>query len=418
MKKLLAIIILWVPLAAFALKPIMIISFVSGNTSIDRSGTDLIEYRVTNNSGQTLQNMTVIANAGLEGSAASAVTLSSSNCGTLAPNAFCTFFVSITGNEKLPNSFTLAPAVCAFNNQICSRPDGSNREDITVITQAYVTNTQTGIVDVCNVNTTNGNLTPCVTVGPTFFTPTSIALNPSLTFAYVTNFANGTVSVCPIKADGTFNPCTDALEDQEDPLFIALNPAGTIAYLVTDSSNATTVKKCGIGIDGILTCSRTGEDFSGPSSIAIHPNGKFAYVTNAGSNSVSLCSVSSGGESEGELTDCAVTGDIAFTMPSGIALNPSGTKAYITEVSFIFEAGFIVCSVNSTTGALSSCAPVDIEASNPGGVAVMLDGSRVFLTDSGLDDVISCPLNSDGGIDGVCTTVGIGFSGPMGIALN
>jgi len=419
MKKLLAIIILWVPLAAFALKPIMIITYLTGNVPLDRAGSETIHYEVTNNSNQTLQNMTVIANAGLNGSAASAVSLSNNTCNTLAPNATCTFSVSVAGNKNLPNSFSLAPSVCAYNNQVCSRPDESNREVITVLTQVYVTNFDGDTVSLCNVDTSTGTLT-CVPAGGNGFSePTSVALMPSLTGAYVTNLGNGTVTFCTVNTtNGTFNaPCETALDNIQNPLFITLNAAGTIAYLVADSSIATTVLKCSVNTtSGLLgPCVATGSGFSGPTSIAINPVAPFAYITNSNGSSVSICSI----EADGDLTDCTISSD-TFNLPESIAFNSTGTVSYIASLSLTGSSnGLVICTVDTTSGNFSSCSTPNTGIINPYGLAVMLDNSFLFLTAPGLDSVYSCQLNSSGGIDDSsnCIIASAGFSTPQGIAL-
>jgi YVTN family beta-propeller protein len=70
------------------------------------------------------------------------------------------------------------------------------------------------------------SVTATITVGSL---PTSVAVNPTGTFAYVTNFYDGTVSVIDLSS----NTVTDTLvlEPLSGPVGVAVNPVGTFAYV-------------------------------------------------------------------------------------------------------------------------------------------------------------------------------------------
>jgi hypothetical protein len=91
-------------------------------------------------------------------------------------------------------------------------------------------------------------------------------------FAYVANFNNSTVSLCPINSNGTLGTCTASNPGTtfSGPFAITLNAAGTLAYVANDSNN--TVSLCPINSNGTLgtcTASNPGTTFSGPAGIVL-----------------------------------------------------------------------------------------------------------------------------------------------------
>lgn len=76
-------------------------------------------------------------------------------------------------------------------------------------TLAYVASYNQDKVYRCTV--VNGGLTGCAVLAPTFNQPFTGVVNNRSTMAYVTNsIANGSVSMCPISATGTFSTCQDS----------------------------------------------------------------------------------------------------------------------------------------------------------------------------------------------------------------
>jgi 6-phosphogluconolactonase len=88
------------------------------------------------------------------------------------------------------------------------------------------------------------------------------------------------------------------------PTSVAVDPSGKFAYVTNSGSNNVSMFTINT-TTGVLTSTGTIAAELSPSSIAIHPSGKFAYVTNSGSNSVSMYSIDA---ATGALTLIGTTG--------------------------------------------------------------------------------------------------------------
>ena len=114
-------------------------------------------------------------------------------------------------------------------------------------------------------------------------TPAGIAVTPDNRFAYVANNDNdgivggNTVSVLDLETNTLKQTISDA--SFNEPYTVTINAAGTKAY-VTNSGGST------ITIIDIATNTVTGTitGFDGPSGMAIAPNGTIAYVNNYGAS--------------------------------------------------------------------------------------------------------------------------------------
>ena len=146
--------------------------------------------------------------------------------------------------------------------------------------------------------------------------PFDVAINPAGTFAYVSNYLDGSVS--------KINLSTDTVVATIDlggylPLDVTINSAGTFAY-VTNSFGK--VSKINLSTDTVVATIDLQQSW--PFDLAINPAGTFAYVVNSGSRSVSKINLS---------TDTVVATITVGWDPYGIAINPAGTFAYVTSSS-------------------------------------------------------------------------------------
>lgn len=185
--------------------------------------------------------------------------------------------------------------------------------------------------------------------------PYGIAVNPAGTFAYVTNFLDGTVS----KIDLATNTVAATIPVGSNPIGIVVGADGSKVYAVNNSSG--TVSVIGTADNATVATVTVGTN---PFGIAVNPAGTFLYVTNSGGNSISSI----------KTADNSVTtkADFHLGTPSGVAVNPAGTPVYITNYSSNTLSFF---DVNS--GAFNS--PNIAVGTNPLGVSPSIDGAFVYV---------------------------------------
>lgn len=250
-----------------------------------------------------------------------------------------------------------------------------------------------------------------VDVGTSNITATSGAItsNPAVltvnSFAYVVN--NDTnISICSLAVNGAIIGCLTN-SAVPNPKEITINPTGTFAY-ITQTSTGNGIYVCNISATtGNLTgCvqTATSSTYVDPAQIAITPNGVFAYIADA--NGVTNCVISA---VNGTLIGCALTGNIPLTSATGVAPLPSGSTLFIARNNQVFS-----CAI-ALNGVLSSCVATSAAASNQIEIAVNPNGNFAYLVSAATSTVGICPVNGTG-LD-ACTN-SLAFSDPRGVALN
>ncbi|MHB8908690.1 MAG: CFI-box-CTERM domain-containing protein [Syntrophales bacterium] len=193
--------------------------------------------------------------------------------------------------------------------------------------------------------------------------PYGIAVNPAGTFAYVTNFLDGTVS----KIDLGTNTVAATITVGSNPIGIVVTPDGSKIYAVNNSSGTVSV----IGAaDTIVATVTVGIN---PFGIAANPAGTFLYVTNSGGNSFSII----------KTADNSVTtkADFHLSAPSGVAVDPAGAEVYFTNFSSNTLSFF-----DTTSNTFSS--PNIGVGTNPIGVSPSLDEAFIYVVSS-VDGTVS-----------------------------
>jgi 6-phosphogluconolactonase len=220
----------------------------------------------------------------------------------------------------------------------------------------YVANLANSTISGYMIDAATGTLTavpesPFATGG----SPQSIAVDPSGGSAYVANSGRpdlgevGTVSAFKIDPDsGTLRSIPGSpLSAGLGPTSIAVHPSGTFAYVINGDSSTIS----GYTIDG-STGALTPIDGSpfaarrGPSSVAVDPKGKFAYVTSL-DGKVSAYTINS---ATGALTTILGSPFAAGVSPRFVTVDPTGRFVYVADLSTNTVLGFLI---NATTGALT-----------------------------------------------------------------
>lgn len=285
---------------------------------------------------------------------------------------------------------------------------------------AYISNFNNNTVSICPVSA-DSSLGACTasTGTDTFSQPLSIAFVADGSWAYITNFDNSTVSICPVESDGTFGACSTSTGSAT---FIGsdgavINAANTHLYITNYTFATTSICPINTTDGSIGDCTTTTGDgtFDQPQCIGLH--GDFAYIANL-TDTVSICSVSS---ADASLSDCTTsTGDGTFLTPEGISFHPDGTFMYVgnQETSLIS-----ICPLNAD-GSLGTCTTSSGNDTFDFSVftlaASFTSGSNGYgyVPNSGNDTVSVCPVNADGTL-GTCTVASDDtFDQPSVVVLN
>ncbi len=145
------------------------------------------------------------------------------------------------------------------------------------------------------VNTATGVLTPLnpATLPTAFPYPGGITVDPTSSYAYLSNINGNSLSEYGIGADGTLNSLNPpSVATGTEPVFLAFDPTGKHAYAANytvDYSTAPgTVSQYAVGTAGQLTplTPPTVLAGTGPGWIAFDPFGKYAYVVNLGNGTL------------------------------------------------------------------------------------------------------------------------------------
>lgn len=177
------------------------------------------------------------------------------------------------------------------------------------------------------VDASTGALTPLspATVTTAFAAPAGIAVDPTSSYAYLSNNIDDSVSEYGIGTDGTLSSLSPAsVATGTEPVFLAFDPTGKYAYGMNYTVNVSaapgTVSQYTVGTGGQLTplTPATVAAGIGPGWIAFDPFGKFAYVVNLGTGI-------------GSVSEYAIGGDGALTLIGNVATGP---KAFMIATAY------------------------------------------------------------------------------------
>lgn len=243
--------------------------------------------------------------------------------------------------------------------------------------------------------------------------PTGIALSPDGGTAYIVQVA-GSITVRNILPNGTFQSSNrnSTGSNLVGPLGITISPDGTKAYVVNFGAkpgSISNVTVCNIDVGSDLSCSEpSGTNFNGSVGIALNPIGSIAYVTNNADNSITACRTFGD-----RLTDCQVSAQKNLDQPAGIAISPDGLTAYVTNNG---NNTLSICRVLDYT--LQCGRGLDLHGllKDPGLVTLSRDGSQLFIANSGANNVVVCSVSGQE-VQEPCHATGSNFATPFDVAV-
>jgi YVTN family beta-propeller protein len=234
-----------------------------------------------------------------------------------------------------------------------------------------------------------------ITVGTT---PYDVAINPSGTFAYVSNYGSDTVS----KIDLATNTVAATIIVGDGPWGLAINPLGTFAYVSNDQNG--TVSKIDLATNTVVT-TITVEQW--PWYVGINPAGTFAYVTNRSNNIVSKIDLATNAVTSFTIPNPSCVLNQGFPCDSnfGVAFNSDATFAYVSRP----DKG-TVAKINLNDNSVVNTITV---GSSPRGLAINPSGTFAYVSNYASNNVSKIDLATNT----VVATIPVG-SFPYGVAIN
>jgi len=234
---------------------------------------------------------------------------------------------------------------------------------------------------------------------PSGYNPTGIAIAPNGSAGYVVATPSLTNTRQPAMfkislASATFGQllATTYLPATSSPAGIAITPSGSMAYITDYSASEVLVVQLST-LRLASPISLGGAGGAGPLGIAMTPDGSAAYVADSESGQLSRIALSCA-------VNCvtSVALELGFS-PQQVAISPDGTEAWVTEdnAANANTPGFVIPVAIGT--AMTPNAPV-VVGSNPNGVAMSPDGSTVYVAnETAAADPTNLPTGSITAVD-------------------
>jgi DNA-binding beta-propeller fold protein YncE len=263
-------------------------------------------------------------------------------------------------------------------------------------TRAYVVNSD-NTLQIFDISGSTPMLLGATATGSS---PRDVAVNAAGTRAYVVNLIDNTLQAYDVSGNAPValgSPVTTATS----PSAVALNAAGTVAYVTTGVGFDDTIQSFDVSGSGTpVALSSTQATAAAPFKIVLNRMNTRAYVLH-GSGSLQAYSLS------GSNGPVALGNLVATSNARSIALNPSGTRAYVTIAPNANVPGsFQIYDLSSDTPvALGSAV-----ATGPGPYSIALNpsGTRVYVVNSGSNALQVYSLGA------APTVVGITSDGSLG----
>ncbi|PWK84689.1 6-phosphogluconolactonase [Lentzea atacamensis] len=217
--------------------------------------------------------------------------------------------------------------------------DGRFLYAVNEISKGEVTAINAGSLKVINKQPTGG-ADPC-----------HLTLDPSGRFLITADYSSGSLSVFPVKADGSLGARTQKVQHkgsgpdpsrQEGPHahHIVFDPAGKHALAVDLGADAVFVYSF---TGGKLTLVSTAKfkPGAGPRHIAFHPNGKTAYVANELDSTIVSCAYADGKLTPGQVLKTAPPATVR-NYPAEVLVSGDGKNVYLSNRGHDSVAHFAV----------------------------------------------------------------------------
>jgi YVTN family beta-propeller protein len=282
---------------------------------------------------------------------------------------------------------------------------------LTTPSRLYASDVDGGLVFVIDTRTNTVVGSPIVVGG----TPLGIAVNPANTRVYVAD-ANGPVSAI----DTSTNTVTPVINlGSAGPAYLAFNPAGTRLYaLQVEGGTVAVIDTATNTVIDTIVYSVVGTTFTG--AIAINPAGTRAYINlmNQFGHSAGVAVI--------DLSTNTIVGNLSTLTPTRVAISPDGAYVYATN----YASAGAVDIWNAATNTLVST--ISVGAQYPQFIAINPMGTRAYVSlhfdnavavvDLNTNTVIGTPIPVPGAIaditlDSIRAYVAIDFATPNDVSV-
>src|ERR1035437_428955 len=212
-------------------------------------------------------------------------------------------------NNPAPLTIAALPAGSWVNDLAALRFTGT-------LDWLYLVSTNANALVIVNKVGSNFQLVAKVPVG---LTPLSLAIDDSVSFAYVSNYESNSVTVVDLSS---YQPvATIALPYAFQPFGIAVTPDGKKVYVATwfKGTSGTTVSVIDAATRTITKSITVGSFLN---RIAMSPNGQELYVSSSGTSTVSVIDV---------LSDSVSTTIPGVPNTLAAAVSPAGTELFVGQ---------------------------------------------------------------------------------------
>ncbi len=378
-------------------------------TTVTAGGVVYACYAITNNTNIRLSNYVVT----LPATNSIAVDTVGAHC----PAPACSSPIALDGKASCNQQLNISGKVVNYNFAIAKGSSVTSSDNIplnvsattntTAAGFAYVANSSSNTVTLCNIAANTGALSCSANTGDNFESPFGIAVNPAGTKVYVTNNGNNSITICDrVSQTGQLSGCTQTTPNcLNTPYGIAFNAAGTIAY-VTNQYKVNTYR---VESDGSLTFQSRVPFDRYVVGIALNPSGTRAYLTESRSSEVFMCDIS---QQTGDLTCPGIVAG-SFDVTNGIAINGAGTHAYVTGLGSIIN----LCQIEELTGLFVHCSLTGGSQALPTfGIALDPTGTYAYVANTYNNSISQCEVASSGALTCLSPTPGP-FDSPELLAL-
>lgn len=163
--------------------------------------------------------------------------------------------------------------------------------------------------------------------------PTDVVLSSDGTIAYVSNAADGTLSVLDLSGSDSAT-----VQVGLQPTALGIAPDGALVYVANSGDDSISIVDAAAALnDPLNAVIATVPVGAVPSGLAVAGDGQSVWVTNAGANSVSIVDVGSIGAGTPAVQTLSAVGE----FPARIALTPDDEFAYLTNFASGDGDGFV-----------------------------------------------------------------------------
>jgi YVTN family beta-propeller protein len=304
---------------------------------------------------------------------------------------------------------------------------------------AYIANYGSSNVSV--IDTTSGKVTATIGVGRDG--PYAVAVSPDGHKVYVTTFYVGTVQVI----DTATNAVTSTIDVGGYPYSVAVSPDGSKLYVsnyaadgtlsvIDTATNTVTATLSGIGFGGVAvapngsrvyisagfvrvinTATNTliatipvpGEFKDDPQGLAVTPDGSKIYVASFGAEVVAVIDTATNTVTATIGVHSPSEGGLDESVTHAVAVSPDGSRVYVTIAGGVVNGDGTdarrfdsVAVIDTATNTVIAAPAVGV---NPLGVSVTPDGSRVYVTNWGDNNVSVIDTTTNTVIGAIATGV-------------